>query len=168
MILLPHDFKIKGKITKINFSQKLSPKHHRKKKHLKIACTGKNSGFCVTTTCQDFLLHTQTTRCRPGGKAPPTVREDKVRDYLRNLNIHESTGPEEMHPRVLREWADVVARPLSIIYEVIHNGSQVKSVVTGGRETLCPFLKRVGRKTLGTTDLSASPLCLGRSWNRSS
>jgi len=28
--------------------------------------------------------------------------------------------------------------------------------------------KRVERKTLGTTNLSASPLCLGRSWNRSS
>jgi len=38
----------------------------------------------------------------------------------------------------------------------------------GKRETLCPFSKRVERKTLGTTDLSASPLCLGRSWNRSS
>jgi len=33
---------------------------------------------------------------------------------------------------------------------------------------LCPFLKRVERRTLGTTNLSASPLCLGRSWSRSS
>ena len=32
----------------------------------------------------------------------------------------------------------------------------------------CPFLKRVGRRTLGTTNLPASPLCLGRPWNRSS
>jgi len=43
------------------------------------------------------------------------------------------------------------------------HGSQAKSLVTGRRETFCPFLKRVGRRTLGTTDLSASPLCLGRS-----
>jgi len=51
---------------------------------------------------------------------------------------------------------------------MIGHGSQVKSLVTRKQETLCPFLKRVERRTQGTTDLSASHLCLGRSWNRSS
>jgi len=36
------------------------------------------------------------------------------------------------------------------------DGSQANSLVTGRRKTLCPFLKRAGRRTLGTTDLSAS------------
>jgi len=46
----------------------------------------------------------------------PTV-EDQVRDCLRNLKVHKSMEPDEMHPWVLREPVDEVARPLSIIFE---------------------------------------------------
>ena len=46
-------------------------------------------------------------------KESPTVRED----HLRNLKVHKSVGPDEVHLRHLRELVDEFAKQLSIISE---------------------------------------------------
>ncbi|KAK4816186.1 hypothetical protein QYF61_012476 [Mycteria americana] len=40
-----------------------------------------------------------------------------VSDLLHHLDTHKSMGPDEIHPRVLKELADVLTKPLSVIYQ---------------------------------------------------
>ncbi|RMC11957.1 hypothetical protein DUI87_11087 [Hirundo rustica rustica] len=48
---------------------------------------------------------------------PPIIQEEAVRELLRCLDIHKSMGPDGIHPRVMREVADDLGKPLSIIYQ---------------------------------------------------
>jgi len=86
---------------------------------------------------------------------PPTAGEDQVRDHLRNQKVHKSMGPDEVHPRVLRDLADEFAKPLSIIFERSWQSSAVPTDWKSGNITLI-----FKRKTWTTT----RPVSLTSSW----
>ncbi|KAK4831137.1 LOW QUALITY PROTEIN: hypothetical protein QYF61_015440 [Mycteria americana] len=47
----------------------------------------------------------------------PIIQGEMVSDLLYHLDTHKSMGPDEIHPRVLKELADELTKPLSIIYQ---------------------------------------------------
>jgi len=73
----------------------------------------------------------------------PTVGEDQVQVCLRNLKMRKSVEPDEMHPWILREQSDKVARPLSIIFERSWQSGEVPTDWRRGNIT--PIFKK-GKK----------------------
>ncbi|KAK4832087.1 hypothetical protein QYF61_020702 [Mycteria americana] len=47
----------------------------------------------------------------------PIIQGEMVSDQLHHLDTHKSMGPDEIHPRVLKELAEVLTKPLCVIYQ---------------------------------------------------
>ncbi|KAK4833030.1 hypothetical protein QYF61_027412 [Mycteria americana] len=75
------------------------------------------SVFNSQTSCSRGILPTELEdRDREQNEAP-IIQGEMVSDLLHHLDTHRSMGPDGIHPRVLRELAEVLTKPLSIVYQ---------------------------------------------------
>ncbi|GAB0204351.1 mitochondrial enolase superfamily member 1 [Grus japonensis] len=56
---------------------------------------------------------------------PLPVKEELVCELLQELDPYKLMGPDNIHPRVLRDLADVIVRPLSIIFEKLWRSGNI-------------------------------------------
>ena len=77
----------------------------------------------------------------------PTITVEQVQVLLVKLNVCKSMGPGDIHPRALRERADVVAEPLSIIFEIPWLSGKVPG--DWKKENATPVFKKGKKDDLG-------------------
>ncbi|PKU41599.1 rna-directed dna polymerase from mobile element jockey-like [Limosa lapponica baueri] len=65
----------------------------------------------------DCSPSTQTPELVDRGGEQNVIQREVVKDLLHHLDIHKPMGPDGIQPRVLRELAEMLSKPLSIIYQ---------------------------------------------------
>ena len=96
----------------------------------------------------------------------PIIQGEMVSDLLHHLDTHKSMGLDGIHPRVLRELAEVLTKPLSIIYQQSWLTGEVP--VDWRVANVTPIYKKGQKEDPGNYRLVSLASVRGRLWSRSS
>ncbi|KAK4826994.1 hypothetical protein QYF61_013094 [Mycteria americana] len=90
----------------------------------------------------------------------PIIQGEMVSDLLHHLGTHKSMGPDGIHPRVLRQLAEVLTKPLSIIYQ--QSWLTRKVPVDWRLANVTPIYKKVRKEEPGNYRPVSLTLVLGK------
>ncbi len=76
------------------------------------------------------------------------INENEVREYLEDLNINKSPGPDKLNPRVLKEASSQLAKPFAILYK--QSLSEGKLPLEWKSAIITPIFKNKGSKHQAT------------------
>ncbi|XP_060136500.1 uncharacterized protein LOC132592834 [Zootoca vivipara] len=77
------------------------------------------------------------------GETQPRISKEVVQEYLASLDVFKSPWPDELHPRVLKELAEIILEPLAIIFE---NSWRTDEVPADWRRANVPIFKKGERE----------------------
>ena len=100
---------------------------------------------------------------RDGGNDKLPADPEHVRDLLLHLDPYKSMCPDGIHPRVLRELADVTVGPLSIIFQWSWESGEVP--VDWKMANVVPIFKK-GKKEDPSNYRPLSHQCLVKLWRK--
>lgn len=76
-----------------------------------------------------------------------TVGKYQVQDHLRNIKMHKSVGSGEMHPQILRQLVNEVAKPLFILFEKLWQASELPTAWK--RRHISPIFEKGNKEDTG-------------------
>ena len=82
---------------------------------LQETCDTLNMEFQKVFTSTDNALQLPHVTSQGNKLTEVEVSIDKVKEHMSRLNIQSTAGPDDIHPRVLKECRDALAKPISII-----------------------------------------------------
>ena len=85
------------------------------------------------------------------------INEELVRKKLQKLNVGKSCGPDDLHPRLLRELASVLCRPLKLLYDACTENCCIPSV---WREANITSIYKKGNKSTAGNYRPVSLTCI--------
>ncbi|KFO87917.1 hypothetical protein N320_12540, partial [Buceros rhinoceros silvestris] len=88
----------------------------------------------------------------PGGRdgewnQGPIIQQGTLNELLHHLDVHKLTVPDGTHPRVLREPAELLTKPLSMIYQQSWLTGEVP--IDWGLDTVTPIHRKSQKEDPG-------------------